>query len=409
MKFIVCILSFFIFINLYGQKVNGKIVTEHGNLTLIKIWGTHQERGYAYGYLLSDKILEVHEKFIKPSFSAHYEFVRNILLEKSHLQVDEEYIEEAKAIIKGMTDKGVDIFKMDFVDILVANSFLDVMGLNRGSFLSGCSTLVSWGKATENTLENGQTVITRHLDWQPYEPLVNNQVVVVHIPSETDEQPWLSVGFAGQMSVLSGCNKNGVCVFQHDLTDPLQGTTKVGIKYEPIWFSLRSGIEKKDPNNDGKNNVLDVKHQLLKNEHGYVDGYIVVATANSTEENDSLIGLVAEITPGKPHFSFRDINFEDGLEGKNLYAANGSVKRNNKRNYCKRYLAVSKSIGKGEKISADKSWKIMRDKSVNETPNIHFMQFVPEKSVFKLSVYNLKMNAYEFEPIIFNLDELFTK
>lgn len=395
--------------NLNGQSVNGIIVSEQDNLSVVKVWGTHEERGYAYGYLMADKIFEVHEKFIKPSFSAHYDFVRKIIEDETHLKIDEVYKLEAKAIVRGMTDNGIELFKIDYIDILLANSYLDVLGLNRGSFLSGCSTLASWGTATDKTMENGQTVITRHLDWQPYDPLVNNQVVVIHIPSESDEQPWLSVGFAGQMSVISGCNKNGVCAFQHDLSDPLQGTTKVGVKYDPIWFTLRTALEKKDPNGDGKNNVLDVKHELIKNEKGYVDGYIIVATANSTEENDSLIAMVAEITPGTPHFSFRDISFEDGLEGKNLYAANGSVKRNSKRNYCKRYLGVAKSVGKGEKISAEKSWKIMREKSVNESPNIHFMQFVPESGVFKLAVYNNKINAYEFEPKTYNLHELFKK
>ncbi|HBS87465.1 MAG: hypothetical protein A2W91_00635 [Bacteroidetes bacterium GWF2_38_335] len=410
MNRLVLSILFFVFYLFSGaQTVNGRIVYQEGSLTTVKVWGTHKERGYAYGYLMADKILEVHNKFIKPSFGSHYDAVKKIIIDEVHIKIDKIYHEEALAMVEGMNAKGVDVSDFDYIDILLGNSYLDILGLNRGNFISGCSTLMSWGEATKSSELSGNTIVTRHLDWQPYDPLINNQVLVIHVPSEEDEQPWLSLGFAGHMSVLSGVNENGLCVFQHDLNDPLQGTTKVGVQYEPVWFTMRKAIEKKDYNNDGRNNVKDVKDAIRKNVWGYVDGYIICAIAGNEEPSDSLTAMVAELTPGSPYVTFRSTECEDGLEGDNLYAANGAVARNNKHNYDKRYQDVSKAVGKGEKIGAEKSWKIMKEKSTSTNPNVHFMQIIPETGELKISVYENKIQAFEMEPVTYSIYEFFKK
>ncbi|HDQ16134.1 MAG TPA: hypothetical protein ENN45_03655 [Bacteroidetes bacterium] len=48
-------IAIFYFSTLQAQNPQGVIVSDTGNITLIKVWGNHFERGYASGYLLADK------------------------------------------------------------------------------------------------------------------------------------------------------------------------------------------------------------------------------------------------------------------------------------------------------------------------------------------------------------------
>ena len=53
------VLLLFISNNTSAQQINGEIVHQEDNITVIKVWGTHQERGYAYGYLGGERILHL--------------------------------------------------------------------------------------------------------------------------------------------------------------------------------------------------------------------------------------------------------------------------------------------------------------------------------------------------------------
>jgi len=48
-------------VQLFAQTVNGEILSDTNNVTIVKLWGTNEERGFAYGYLLGDKIIEILE------------------------------------------------------------------------------------------------------------------------------------------------------------------------------------------------------------------------------------------------------------------------------------------------------------------------------------------------------------
>ncbi|MBI5219379.1 MAG: T9SS type A sorting domain-containing protein [Bacteroidia bacterium] len=398
-----------IFKNTYSQNVNGTILSDTGNVSIVKVWGTHQERGYAVGYLLGNKIKAIYTGYIVPAFGSSLPAAKSIINAGVHIKIDSVYINEAKAVIQGMTDAGIDVTGVDYLDLLVANSFLDLEGLptfKNINLKNGCSSLMSWGNATEGTNLDGKSVISRHLDWTPNSSIINNQAVIIHIPSEPDEQPWLLIGFAGQISVLSGVNSSGLSAFQHMLSD-FTGNSSLNKAYEPIWFSLRNALEKTDYNGDGFNNTQDVKDALLHNMNSYADGFIVASLAPSAFGTDSLIAQVAELTPTIPRFSFRSNEYPDTIPGDNLYAANSSIKRNNAHNYCSRYNAVATAIENGLNISDTENWNIMKNYSNSGTGNIQFMQFIPELDILKLSVHKNGQAAYLHQPAIYDLNAFF--
>ncbi|MFO8067492.1 MAG: T9SS type A sorting domain-containing protein [Bacteroidales bacterium] len=398
---------------LFGEEIKGEIISDDNNITIVKVWGTHEERGYATGYLLADKITDLYENFILPEFGSDLDFAKLIIDNPDHFIISQDYINEATAMVEGLKDAGFEDSSIDYRDILVANSFLDLANLNETNLniSNGCSSLISWGEATEGTELDGKSVITRHMDWNDMDVIIRNQTVVIHIPEETDEQPWLLIGFAGQMSVLSGINSEGLAVMQHMLADEYSSGT-LNKAYEPIWFTLRKIIESTDYNNDGVNNAKDIRDAINSNINGYAESYIVAGMSKSNSENDSLIAIISELAPVEPHISNRYSTYPDEIPGDNIYAANFSISRNDALNTCIRYDAIKENISDGNEIDANVSWDLMLNHSstcaFGVTGNIQFMQYIPEDAILKLAIHqNDGTQACESNSFILSTDSLF--
>jgi len=414
-KILFLFIVIFYFSTLQAQNPQGVIVSDTGNITVIKVWGNHFERGYASGYLLANKIKDVYENYIIPSFGSSLALAKSIVSTNNHLRIDSIYIDEAKGMIQGISDAGIIMANVDYLDILVANTFLDLANLGNKfpevNMQNGCSSLMSWGNATTNTNLNGKSVLSRHLDWSTNYSLINNQVIIVHFPDEVDEQDWLLIGFAGQISVLSGLNKSGLGVMQHMLSDVSAGGN-LNMSYEPIWFSLRKAIESADYNQDGLENVNDVRSVIEGNTQGYAENYIITAIAPASCGYDSLIALVAEVSPANPKISFRFNSYPDSIPGDNIYAANYAIVRNNAMHFCNRYKAVISKMQNGLLIDDIINWEIMRDYSSScafgANGNIQFMQYIPENNILNLAVHKSNgTQACETDSTVYDLNTLF--
>lgn len=381
-------------------QVNGIVLSDSANLCVVKVWGSHYERGFAYGYLCAAHIKSIYEGYYMQYYGDYLDLAHDVVAGGQYLSIDSVYFEEARGVMAGMDSADIVVDSMDYIDLIVGNCLLDLMNaLNKeGSTGMGCSSLMSWGSATLGMDLNGHSAITRHLDWQNDPELVANQVIVAHIPSEIDEQPWVMIGFAGQISALSGVNQH-IGVFQHMLSD-FSGSPVIGTLYEPIWFSLRKALEKNDYNNDGAYNTKDVHDVLAVNTNGYADGYIICTLAPSTAGSSTLIAEVAEIAPVAPFLTFRDRNFADSIVGDNLYAANYEIKRNSHYHFCQRYNAVISGLKYGDSIGIDENWDIMETFSVSASPmgNIQMMQYVPEEDLLRLSVQKHGRGAFMNAP-----------
>ncbi|MDD4644787.1 MAG: T9SS type A sorting domain-containing protein [Bacteroidales bacterium] len=389
-------------LNLKSQ-VNGVIIADTSNIQVVKVWGTHYERGYAYGYLLGTGITQVFNNYLKPMYGIYYSVARSLVTEEKDLKFDSIFKVEARAVIDGMNAAGTNTKWMDYVDLLISNSFLDIARILYSPLDMGCSSLISWGDATTGTDLAGKSVISRHLDWTVSSSLTNNQVIYINFPSEKDEQPWAGIGFSGIFGVLSGFNQN-MGVFQHQMDD-FSGNSSHGKKYEPIWISLRKSIEKLDYNSDGKNKAGDVRSALMDNLNGYASGYIISAMAKSTEVADSLVAMIAEVAPTNPYLIFRSNRYEDKIPGDNLYTANNQIARNDAHNYCERYNNVAGEMGDGTGIGLTENRELMREHS-RLIHNLQFMQYAPELDLFSLSVYKESKPAYLHEPVVFSIREL---
>jgi len=412
-KIFVLVFSLVLFSQIYSQEVNGIIVSSDEQFKVVKVWGTHEERGYAVGFLLADGVDDLMQNYLFPAFGTYYSMARTLLETETHIKIDSVYIYEAMAMADGLNASGEMSDEVDYIDVLLANAFLDFQNfVGKGLGLdNGCSSLISWGDATAGTDLDGKSVISRHLDWDDQPVIIRNQVMVIHFPEEENEQPWLLIGFAGQMSVLSGLNSSGVAVMQHMLSDEYTGAQTFSA-YEPIWFSLRKAIETVDYNSDGNNNCLDINAVVNQNYNGYADSYIITGVAPASEGDDSKIATIIEVTPSEPYITIRNTDYEDGIPSQNLYAANWTIARNNYLHYCVRYNAVMENIGEGTLIGKHENWQIMLDYSsacgFGGTGNIQFMQYVPEDNYLRLSYHTTGgIQACENSAVEFNTIELF--
>jgi hypothetical protein len=379
-------------------QVNGIILSDTGNLCVVKVWGNHYERGFAYGYLCAAKIKSIYEGYYKQYYGDYLGLAHDVVSSGLFLKIDSIYFTEARGVLAGMDSAGITVDSMDYIDLVASNCLLDLMNALSKETGMGCSSLMSWGAATLGTNLNGHSAITRHLDWQTDPELIANQVIVAHIPSETNEQPWIMIGFAGQISVLSGVNEH-IGVFQHMLSD-FSGSPVPSTLYEPIWFSLRKALEVNDYNNDSKYDTKDVHDVLAANTNGYADGYIICTLGKSTAANNTLIAEVAEIAPAAPFLTFRDSYLADSIKGDNLYAANYEIKRNNHYHFCQRYNATIVGLKNGDSIGMDQNWNILTTYSVSANPmsNIQTMQYLPEEDLLRLAVQKHGYGAYQNAP-----------
>ncbi|MFO7790732.1 MAG: T9SS type A sorting domain-containing protein [Bacteroidales bacterium] len=394
------------------EDVNGVIISEDDNLTVVQVWGDHNERGYAQGYLLADQMYDLFTNYLIPQIGSYMPYAKDIIAGGEHISVDSKYVTEAQGIIAGMADAGIDTTGLDYLDVLVANSSLDLQGFDFFKGLKGfdfgmsCSALMSWGDATLNTQLNGESVISRHLDWETDESVIGNQVMVAHLPSEPGEQNWVMTGCAGQIGGQSGFNTNGQAVFLNTMGDFPGQEAQTNQAYQPIQFALRDALEINDYNDDGQYNSNDLMAAIEANTQGYADGFIISCLAPADTGVDNLTAVIAEITPTDPKIVTRYNAYEDNIPGDNLYAANGQIKRNDEQNYCSRYNATAAALENGEEISAEINWAIMRDSSSQEI-NLQFMQFVPDQRYINISAYRNGTPAYTHDSTRYYMDDLF--
>jgi hypothetical protein len=390
-----------------AQSNHGIIYADTNNLIVIKVYGNHYERGFAQGELLGDKITDIVQHYIMPGFGTEmaYNYIKAIVASGNLFKIDSLYVVEAKGLIDGMNSSNSNPLELDYADVLLANSMLDISGIFETMNGMQCSSLMSWGDATAGTDLDGKSVLTRHLDWTIDDVLVRNQAMVIHVPTEENEQPWAEIGFAGMISVLSGFNAN-IGVFQHMMVDnPNVGSQEA--YYEPIWFTLRKSLEQVDPNQDGSDNVQDVAYCINQQEQGYADAYIISALARSTEVYDSLIAMVAELAPDEPYITFRSNAYPDSIPGDNLYTANSQIARNNSMNFCSRYNGIRENIGDGTDISLEGNRDLMRNYS-NLSANYQFMTYAPEMDLFRVSVRDdLNTPGYDNPEVDFTISNMF--
>jgi hypothetical protein len=387
-----------------SAQVNGDLEVIDGK-SVLTVWGTHHERGYAQGYLAGDGVKAMFDDYMIGYLCAGSAFMYGLFRGEyvASYTVDADYLDEANGILAGMVDAGVSLHNgtigrdVDVTDLLACNAIVDI-GSALGLAPFACSSLSSWGTSTvDDPVLAGNHIITRHLDWTKHPALRENAILIVQLPSEPDEQAWLSMTCPGFMGSLSGINESGVGAFLN-MGNNSVGTA--GAPYHPILLTVRNGVEAADYDESGECSPDDVIRAIEdKSQFG---GYIVHATKN---EGAGSRPVIIECN-NENGVAVRDVTDNTLVAGENLLATN-HFRALYPPVYCSRYYGVVNALNVSTAISPERSWQVMADHAGSFSSNIQAMQYIESEGRLAWAIDTATEPAYMQEPTLFDIDELF--
>ncbi len=386
-----------------SQEVQGDTTTVEG-IKVLRVWGTHGERGYAHGYLMAPQLMTFFTDFILEVVLSGEPFLlygaRTAFT--SLFNVEQKYWNEADGIIRGMKDAGVDIYhslldrKLDALDVLTMNTL--EIGSLFGIPEPQCSSLSSWGTSTENdSILNGDLVIMRFNDSYTHPIVIASQVLIVHIPSEEEEQPWIGVDFCGAIGTGSAVNETGISAF---INSGQYGDYVGNTPCHPYAITIRNGIETRDYNNDGYSTSLDVADAFSDKFHLAPQ---IIHSAGPAAFTPCAVVVECNNELGSV---YRDVNNNTLIPGDNLAATNDFRLLSEETGYCYRYSKIADALIADPNITAEKSWQLLSD-AAGRSVNLLAIQFIPSQRQLKVSIADTITPAYLRTPVCFNTDTLF--
>ncbi|MBT3252988.1 MAG: T9SS type A sorting domain-containing protein [Candidatus Marinimicrobia bacterium] len=393
---------------IYAQDVNGDVSTING-VEVVRLWGTHYERGYAQGYLMPEKVEETFTGFALDNFFAYYDIdyptARQFYLDNYVLE--QKYIDEAMGTIDGMAAADYSLYNESLGRDLDHLDWLVMAGITEYAFmptLAGvpsyenihCSTLSSWGSATMDDPElRGAMVVTRNFDWFT-ENYSNEQYnITIHYPSEEGELNWIQPNFSpGALNVYGAINELGFAVFNND--GNMYSNSNITNLY-PSQLAWRNCIEMEDGNGDGSNDLSDFVWQ--RDQHTYLypsivtcvspDSAIILETNNSGVTQRSVVDNVV-------------------INGNNLAATN-HFRELYAPTACSRFSNIKDSLNANSNITIERSWDMM-GAAAGVSFNQQKIEYIPAHNILKYAYVGADGTpAYQMEPAVFITDFLFSQ
>ncbi len=403
-KLVLSLMLGFIALNAFSNPVVGGDTTRINGKLVLYLMADHEANGWYYGYLLGDRIMEIMDNYvINHAFGGApiYQMAREIF--SDHFTVDDKYAVMAQGMILGMQSAGFSTFSnalgenLTYVDVLIANSIPDFTAFGLLQIDGpGCSNLTSWGEATINDpLLNGETVISRNLDWENHPQLIDNPLIIVWASIDPFSQRFVTFGYPGMIGALSGINESGIATFQNMGNYSPSAT---GTGFYPVNLAQRNGLEAADYNMDGICSPRDITDAV--SEHNVSSTYIIHSAGPSGLE------IPAEILEIHNQFGseIRTVDNNATSFGNNLVATN-HFRLLKPPSYCYRYNKISDSLVNSSHMSVNRNWNVLTSAGVNT--NLQTIQYSPYNHLLRLSFAEPGIPAYQLEPVIIDAGELF--
>ncbi len=351
-----------------APQVNGT-VENVGGQTVLRVWGTPREMGFAHGALLRDRIVDVVEHYaldvVPPRTLAATAGILG-----SVADVPPALREEAEGIVEGMRHAGgarVDALDRELVadDLLVLNAMTDLLAV-------GCSSVSAWGDAAVGELA-GAPVIARNLDWSDDEDLLEHQIVLVTMPSDPSRRAIASVAFAGYIGCLSCMSEDGVtALFNMGYGAGATGLAGALGGFTPANLLVRDALERGDVDGDGHRSGADVEAAVRAATH--VGSWILHVLEPSATAQGRAPARILEVeadgvvarTPG------------EGALGDSALAATNHLRAKAEPRECTRYdRIVARAKKLDGRFDRDALWDLARDVRLSEV--VHTMLVEPDR------------------------------
>jgi len=201
-----------------GFSNQSKTITDHGMIlsqelnrkdmgyTVIRLWGSYYEMGYAQAELLGvymrDGIKDFKRYFGNKQYNEMREKISEVIWKPPEIE------DELQGIVDGLNE----IYPFENFDILdakVANAFGDLL------YGSACRSHTCWGRYVTDPVK---TLSTRRLDWFDFSSRIPHQhhhVLCARQPNDGTSS-WVSLTNPGIVLSSTNLNQYGVFIFGHD-------------------------------------------------------------------------------------------------------------------------------------------------------------------------------------------------
>ena len=173
----------------------------HG-YTVIRVWGSHYDMGYAMGAAFADDIA-VGWPDIKDQLGAQYTLARSVIGTTTWLPAGIE--DEVNAILAGVKSVHPNI-DMDAIDVKLMNTFSD------WAYYHGCRSHSCWGSFVADPIK---TLSTRRLDYGTPFDMALHHVVCAWDPDDGSPR-WVNLAWPGYVAVITAVNQYGTLSSLHD-------------------------------------------------------------------------------------------------------------------------------------------------------------------------------------------------
>ena len=367
-----------------APPVQGTVV-ERGGQTLLRVWGTPHEMGYAHGYLLRDRIIDIVGQYAVPNvglkrFEAARHAFRQIAKVPAPLQA------EVAAIVEGMRAAGGAVVpalgrSLDVDDLLLLNAYTALVGV-------GCSSVSAWGQSTaaDPDLAGGLELV-RNLDWSAHPALLRNQVVIAYAPSDPTRQPLVSVAFASFVGCLSCMNAAGVGAF-FNMGDgrKTRSLGTAGAPFLPSNLALRDALERRDVDGDGKTTARDVKAALDAVAHR--NSYIVHVIEPKAPGGQAP-ARVLEVDPRGVVVRSPD---------RPLLTATNHHRTASPALECPRYMSVEREVKRSPAWSSKRLWKLAEQLALPQV--VHTLSVVPARRALSVRMRAVGLSIEQSPPAV---------
>ncbi len=341
-----------------------------GKMPVVTLEGTHYERGFRHGQLLHYKIVDIVDNYILPQTN-RFLFSTILALAGHVIRIDPWVEQEAKGIVDGATKALSAPFRSEKLsktftwrDMAVISAYVDYAAI-------GCSSISIWGERSANSPATAKGFIGRNLDWDLSHALLRNQVLFLHLPKESDEVPFISLGFAGLIGCLSCVNSQGNAVFIHTGPRGTGGSFPPKEAVVPITLALREAIQKPSPQSPDPLAEVVRRIASLPRMGSFLVHLFVPGSEKTPKRYEP--ATVLELQPGR--WAARTSKDAKELKGQAVAGTNHHRKLE-KPEPCRRYAGIEEALSAAKEITPFNMRTIL--KQVRRDDNMQAMVLVPQ-------------------------------
>lgn len=184
-----------------GVILDQQLDANNRGYTVLRVWGSHYDMGFAHAQLLGDPIVLAVQQTKNLLTPYMYLQLRAVIGQSVWRPVETEDELDGMVASLALTHPAANI---DKADLKIANTY--------GDWGYACRSHMCWGRYVESPVKS---LATRRLDFGTPIASVNHHVLCAWDPDDGGAR-WVNLGWPGSVAVVTGVNEFGTLAALHD-------------------------------------------------------------------------------------------------------------------------------------------------------------------------------------------------